>query len=304
MDSFLVDSDPVIPKDLGEMPKQSQQQFDLIAGDDDSHSRFMAAEKSASSQNFSSEVTDLLGDSFAMSNPVPAAPVQQDNRDLFKEKDAMDDFFMGSEEPTKKNPEPFNPSSLIDIGGEPDFFGAQKKPTASVAVDDFEDANQADDLTKAKDTIESDYMNPYAEVRPKKVEEPFVVEPPQPAAAAPPSTKDDDIFNDFSSHQTKPDQFSEPLIDDSPPTPPIVIPKATPAPVVPEPVAPVAAPTPKPADPPKEKPAKPAPTPAPATATEQIQAEKIFKQFGLGKYNHKNSVSGPCTTNQTVQRDN
>lgn len=274
MDSFLVDSDPVIPKDLGEMPKQ-QQQFDLIAGDDDSHSRFMAAEKSVSSQNFPSEVTDLLGDSFAMSNPVPAAPVP-DNRDLFKEKDAIDDFFMGSEEP-KKNPEPasFKPSSLIDIGGEPDFFGAQKKPTAS-AVDDFEDANQADDLTKTREaTIESDYMNPYAEVRSnpaKKVEEPFVVEPPQPAA-----TNDDDIFNDFASHQAKLDQFSEPMIDDSPPTPPIVISKAAPAPVIPEPAAP------KPADPPKEKP-KPAPAPTPvvaAAATEQIQAEKIFKQFGL-----------------------
>lgn len=293
MDSFLVDSDPVIPKDLGEMPKQ-QQQFDLIAGDDDSHSRFMAAEKSASSQNFPSEVTDLLGDSFAMSNPVPVAPVQ-DNRDLFKEKDAIDDFFMGSEEP-KKNPEPasFNPSSLIDIGGEPDFFGAQKKPTAS-AVDDFEDANQADDLTKAKEaTIESDYMNPYAEVRSnpaKKVEE------PQPAT---PPSKDDDIFNDFASHQAKLDQFSEPMIDDSPPTPPIVIPKA--APVIPEPVVPA----PKPADPPKEKP-KPAPAPAPvvaAAATEQIQAEKIFKQFGLGKYNANSVIIFPWTKNQTVQRDN
>lgn len=293
MDSFLVDSDPVIPKDLGEMPKQ-QQQFDLIA-DDDSHSRFMAAEKSANSQNFPTEVTDLLGDSFAMSNPVPAAPVK-DNRDLYKEKDDFDDFFMGSEEP-KKNPEPaaFNPSSLIDIGGEPDFFGAQKKPTASAAVDDFEDANQADDLTKAKDTIESDYMNPYAEVRSnpaKKVEEPVVVEPPP--VAAPASTKDDDIFNDFSSHQTKLDQFSEPIVDDSPPTPPAVVPKAAPAPVVPEPVAP------KPADPPKEKP-KPAPTPAPAlapvtpvAATEQIQAEKIFKQFGLGKYTRRWTTIKKC----------
>lgn len=284
MDSFLVDSDPVIPKDLGEMPKE-QQQFDLIADDDDSHSRFMAAEKSASSQKFPTEVTDLLGDSFALSNPVPVPPPvsqsAQDNLDLFKEKDNFDDFFIKSAE-EKKNPEPA-PSSLIDIGGEPDFFGAQKKPTA---MDDFEDANQADDLTKVKDIIESDYMNPYAEVRSnpaKKVEEPPLVADPPTAA----STKDDDIFNDFSSHQTatadKPDQFSEPMFDDSPPTPPVVVPKAAPAPApapaptpVPEPVITVAAP--KPADPPKEQ---PKPVPTPVAVAEQIQAEKIFKQFGL-----------------------
>lgn len=282
MDSFLVDSDPVIPKDLGDMPKE-QQKFDLIANDDDSHSRFMAAEKSDSSKKFPSEVTDLLGDSFAMSNPVPVPPpatAAHDNRDLFHEKDNFDDFFMKSVE-EKKNPEPaaFAPSSLIDIGGEPDFFGAQKQPTASV-VDDFEDANQADDLTKAKDTIESDYMNPYAEVRSnpaKKVEESPLVAADPPAA----STKDDDIFNDFSSHQAaKPDQFSEPMFDDSPPTPPIVIPKAAPAPApapAPEPVV-ITPATPKSADPPKEKP-KPAPTPV--VVAEQIQAEKIFKQFGL-----------------------
>ncbi|EDS43479.1 reticulon/nogo [Culex quinquefasciatus] len=285
MDSFLVDSDPVIPKDLGDMPKE-QQKFDLIANDDDSHSRFMAAEKSDSSKKFPSEVTDLLGDSFAMSNPVPVPPpatAAHDNRDLFHEKDNFDDFFMKSVE-EKKNPEPaaFAPSSLIDIGGEPDFFGAQKQPTASV-VDDFEDADQADDLTKAKDTIESDYMNPYAEVRSnpaKKVEEPPLVAADPPAA----STKDDDIFNDFSSHQAaKLDQFSEPMFDDSPPTPPIVIPKAAPAPApapAPEPVV-ITPATPKSADPPKEKP-KPAPTPV--VVAEQIQAEKIFKQFGLVTY--------------------
>uniref|UniRef100_A0A1Q3G472 Reticulon-like protein n=1 Tax=Culex tarsalis TaxID=7177 RepID=A0A1Q3G472_CULTA len=285
MDSFLVDSDPVIPKDLGEMPKE-QQKFDLIADDDDSHSRFMAAEKSDSSQKFPTEVTDLLGDSFAMSNPVPvppAATAAHDNRDLFHDKDNFDDFFMKSAE-EKKNPEPaaFAPSSLIDIGGEPDFFGAQKKPTVS-AVDDFEDANPADDLTKVKDTIESDYMNPYAEVRSnpaKKVEEPpLVVDPPAAAASA----KDDDIFNDFSSHQTaaaaaKPDQFSEPMFDDSPPTPPVVAPKVTPAPA-PEPVVPsvVTTAAPKPADPPQEKP-KPAPTPV---VTEKNQPKKTFKQEDL-----------------------
>lgn len=269
MDSFLGNSDTVIPKDLGELPKEQQQPFDLIANDDDSHSRFMAAEKAASSQKHPTEVTDLLGDSFTMSAPisVPVAPPATDNRDLFQEKENFDDFFMGAEE--KKNPEPPSFNALIDISGEPDFFGAQKKPT----VDDFEDADQADDLSKMKDTIESDYMNPYAEVRSipiKKVEEPIVVNAPAPASNA---AKDDDIFNDFSSsHQSKPDQFSEPMFDDSPPTPPIVLPKAA-APAL-EPVPVVTAP--KPADPPK-----PAPTVAAPVKTEQIQAEKIFKQFGL-----------------------
>lgn len=293
MDSFLGSSDSGVPKDLGEMSKE---QFgDLITD----HSRFPGGEeKTDISQKFPSEV-DLLGDSFTLPSATHTAP---DNKVLEKEKENFDDFFMGVDK--KSNSEAAAASSisnLIDVG-EPDMFEPKKKfnnePEKSLFTDSTPFGAGSDELVHVKDEIESDYMNPYAEVRPTPVQSQKVEEQP---AVPPPSTNQDDLFDDFVSHTKKNDLFDEPMFNDSSSSaavaPAVVAPVApAPAAVVtpaPAPAPPVVS-APPPVEPPKaktpveDKPKAPPAAAAPAsssnasTSNDQcIQAEKIFKQFGL-----------------------
>lgn len=291
MDSFLGSSESGVPKNLGEMSKE---QFgDLITD----HSRFPSGEeKSDISQKFPSDV-DLLGDSFTM----PSTHTAPDNKVLEQEKENFDDFFMGVDKKANSEAAASSISNLIDVG-EPDMFEPKKKsnnePEKSLFTDSTPFGSGPDELVHVKDEIESDYMNPYAEVRPQapvqssqKVEEP-------PAVPAQSSIKDD-LFEDFVSH-TKADQFDDPLFADSSSSaaapPAVVAPEPAPAPpvVTPASVAPIIT---APAEPPKvktpveipqEKPkAPPAVVPSSSGKTASndqcIQAEKIFKQFGLGE---------------------
>lgn len=285
MDSFL-GSDSGVPKDLGVLPKE---QFgDLITD----HSRFPSGEeKSDISQKFP-PVVDLLGDSITM----PSTHSAPDNKVLEKEKENFDDFFMGVEEKINSQPAASSINNLIDVL-EPDMFDPNNKvnnePEKPLFTDPAPFGAGPDKLVHVKDEIESDYMNPYAEVRSIPVQSQKVEEP----AAVPTAFTKDDIFDDFATH-TKNDQFDEPMFDDSSsaavvtaPVVPIPTPVAvpTPAPAVPEPIE-VSKPK-TPVEPPQEKPKPPPVTStstAPATSNEQcIQAEKIFKKIGLGEYGEK-----------------
>ncbi|XP_058454224.1 reticulon-1 isoform X1 [Malaya genurostris] len=289
MDSFLVDSDSatVIPKDLGEMPKEQFANADLFSD----HSRFPSSneEKTDISQKFSAE-DDLLGHSFSM----PPKPVP-DYKMLTHEKDTFDDFFLEAE--TKKTTEPATAdiNTLLDIGA-PDFLEPQKKPNNDAKQEKqiFTDsapfgAGPDEPIQAAKNDIESDYMNPYAEVRSNTTAQSQKHE--EPSAGSNPSSdsvEKEDIFSAFASHNKK-DHFVEPHFEDSSSAGSNV---AAAAAVVapPEPPAPVAVPPPTPAVTENVTPPKPvAPVkqpsqekPKPAESSEQcIQAEKLFKQFGL-----------------------
>lgn len=300
MDSFLASSDSGVPKDLGDLPKE---QFgDLITD----HSRFpIGEEKSDISQKFSPEV-DLLGDSFTMSS-TDTAP---DNKLLEKEKEKFDEFFMEVEEKINSQPVTSSTNNLIDVL-EPDMFDPKKKsnnePEKPLFTDSAPFGAGPDEPVHVKDEIESDYMNPYAEVRTAPVQSQKVEEP----AAVPAASTKDDIFDDLVSH-TKNDQFEEPMFDDSsssaavvtapvvPAPTPVDVP--TPAPVVPEPVEVLKPKT--PVEPPQEK-SKPPPATSPSSTTtsaasnEQcIQAEKIFKKIGLGKLWKKSYRLSPTLCKQ------
>ncbi|XP_062549159.1 reticulon-3 isoform X2 [Armigeres subalbatus] len=283
MDSFLGSSDSGVPKDLGKTPKE---QFgDLITD----HSRFPSGEeKSDISQKFPPEV-DLLGDSFTM----PSTHTAPDNKVPEKEKENFDDFFMGVEEKINAEPAASSINNLIDVG-EPNMFEPKKKinnePEKSLFTDSAPFGSGPDELVQVKDEIESDYMNPYADIRQPPVQSQKADEP---SAASSASTKDD-LFDDFVSH-SKNDQFDEPLFADSSssaaassipppvvtPAPPVVIP--APVPIISEPVEEPK--TKAPVEPPQEKPKAPPIVPsssgASASNDQCIQAEKIFKQFGL-----------------------
>ncbi|XP_053692502.1 uncharacterized protein LOC128740951 [Sabethes cyaneus] len=289
MDSFLGNSDSakVIPKDLADMSKEQFANADLFAD----HSRFpMAEEKSDISQKFAAAEANLLGDSFSMP-PVSSALI--DNKLLTQERDNMDDFFMGKEINNPSEPAPSSVSNLMDMTGL-DFLEPQTKAQNNDKVEkqQFTDTvpfgtGQAEPFHLMQDEITSDYMNPYAEVRASatadhnkpKIDEPFG------QSAVSDSVEKEDIFNAFDSHKKEdhfapePTKLNEPLAPAAVPEPaPVVQP---PPPAAPKVVPAAKQPEPKPNPPAETVSTKQAAAPAAAADEECIEAEKIFKQFGL-----------------------
>ncbi|XP_055548476.1 reticulon-1 isoform X2 [Wyeomyia smithii] len=282
MDSFLgnPDSATVISKDLTDMPKEQFANADLFSD----HSRFpiMTEEKSDISQKFVAAEANLLGDSFSM---PPIAPALIDNKLLTQGQNNLDDFFTGKEINKSSEPGPASVSNLMDMGGL-DFLEPQKKSQNNDKIEKPQHtesvpfgAGPGESLHLMQDEIASDYMNPYAEVRASaadhnkpKIDEPFGM------SAA--SVEKEDIFSAFDSHK-KEDHFAP---EPKPTKPlPAAVPEPTPV-VTPVPAAPskVVPPAKQPEQKPIQPQAEALPTRQQSVAGEEcIQAEKIFKQFGL-----------------------
>ncbi|XP_055643537.1 reticulon-1 isoform X2 [Toxorhynchites rutilus septentrionalis] len=277
MNSFPESSESAIvfPKDLGEMPKEQFAKAEFISD----HSRSPEDEEKSDDPKKDPTELDLLGYSFTMS-PNTAS----NNKETEQEKKICDDLFQGLDE--KKNVESASSShnQLIDIG-EPDIVEPQKKLNKEPEkhVIDFEQPADAPyEQAKVKDEIESDYMNPYAELRTntgqnQKHEESVAVTDKIESV-----TFKDDIFEDFPS-LNKNDQSGAPKEDDSSSAVTAAAAVAAVAPA--EPALPTAPPI-APAVPSNEQPEKEGKSPTLVDTFNDcdepcIQAEKLFKQFGL-----------------------